>query len=141
MLLSSELIVAIMVLGPGYGYGHKPRSILRFHFCGRIVLTLPFSGQSEQRNGLIRCAGTTRIAGQKTRRRLYALRPASISIRLRQENMGSVEAVAHDKTSRSVSETEEMHRLARVGGDSSHAILDHITVCPECRAADDPTAS
>jgi hypothetical protein len=47
----------------------------------------------------------------------------------------------HDKISRSVSETEEMHRLARVGGESSHAILEHITVCPECRAADDPTAS
>src|ERR1035441_8187074 len=111
MLLSSELIVAIMVLGPGYGYGHKPRSILRFHFCGRIVLTLPFSGQSEQRNGLIRCAGTTRIAGQKTRRRLYACAQHQ-SLFDSDKRIWEAWKQLHDKISRSVSETEEMHRLA-----------------------------
>lgn len=48
----------------------------------------------------------------------------------------------NDKTNRSVSETEEMHRLAGAGGDSSHAVREHIATCPECRSKkeDDSTA-
>jgi hypothetical protein len=47
----------------------------------------------------------------------------------------------NDKTNRSASETEEIHRLAGAVLDSSHAVNEHIAVCPECRKADDQTAS
>jgi hypothetical protein len=46
----------------------------------------------------------------------------------------------NDKTYRSASETEEMHRLARLVDDSSHAIKEHIAACPECSKADEVTA-
>lgn len=47
----------------------------------------------------------------------------------------------NDKTNRSASETEEMHRPAGAVRDSSHAVNEHIAACPECRKADDSTAS
>jgi hypothetical protein len=47
----------------------------------------------------------------------------------------------NDKTTRGVAETEEMHRLARSGGDSSHAVKEHITACLECHKPNDETDS
>ena len=47
----------------------------------------------------------------------------------------------NDKTDRSVSETEEMQRLAAAYGDSSHAVKEHSATCPECSKADEVTAS
>jgi hypothetical protein len=41
----------------------------------------------------------------------------------------------NDKTNINALETEELHRLAGAGGDSSHDVLKHITDCPECRKA------
>jgi hypothetical protein len=41
----------------------------------------------------------------------------------------------NDKTTKSASETEEMHRMARVVLDSSHAIKEHVAACPECSKA------
>jgi hypothetical protein len=45
-----------------------------------------------------------------------------------------------DKTNRSASETEELHRLAEAGGDSSRAVKEHIAACAECSKADEVTA-
>jgi hypothetical protein len=45
------------------------------------------------------------------------------------------------KTNRSGSETEEIHRLAGAGGESSHAVTEHIAACPECRKETDVTDS
>jgi hypothetical protein len=47
----------------------------------------------------------------------------------------------NDKTNRSASQTDEMHRLAGAGGDSSQAVTDHIADCPECEKETDVTAS
>jgi hypothetical protein len=46
-----------------------------------------------------------------------------------------------DKSNRSASEIDEMHRLAAAGGDSSQALVNHIADCPECRKETDVTAS
>ena len=46
----------------------------------------------------------------------------------------------NDKTNRSASETEEMQRLAKALGDSSHAIKENVAACPECGKADEITA-
>ena len=46
-----------------------------------------------------------------------------------------------DKTNRSASETDEMHRLARAGRDSSHTLTKHIDDCPACCKEMDVTAS
>jgi hypothetical protein len=45
-----------------------------------------------------------------------------------------------DKKNRTASETEEMHRLAKAGGDSSQAIKEHTAACAECSKSDDITA-
>jgi hypothetical protein len=48
----------------------------------------------------------------------------------------------NDKKNRTMSETEEMHRLAKAYGDSSsHALKEHIAACPECSKADEVTAA
>ncbi len=47
----------------------------------------------------------------------------------------------NDKTNRSASQTDEMHRLAGAGGDSSQAVADHIVDCAECGKETDVTAS
>lgn len=41
----------------------------------------------------------------------------------------------------SASEIEELHRLARVGGDSKHAVTEHIASCLACRKPTDETDS
>jgi hypothetical protein len=46
----------------------------------------------------------------------------------------------NDKTNRSASETDGMHRLARAGRDSSHAVTKHIADYPECNKEMDVTA-
>jgi hypothetical protein len=45
------------------------------------------------------------------------------------------------KINRSVSETDEMYRLARAADDSSQAVTDHIADCFECGKETDVTAS
>jgi hypothetical protein len=40
-----------------------------------------------------------------------------------------------DKKNRTVSETEEMHRLAKAGEDSSRAVKEYVAACPECTKA------
>jgi hypothetical protein len=47
----------------------------------------------------------------------------------------------HDKTNRSASETDEMHRLERAADDSNQAVSDHVAYCPECQKETDVTAS
>jgi hypothetical protein len=47
----------------------------------------------------------------------------------------------NDKTNRSASETDGMHRLAGAGRDSSHAVTKHIDDCPECNKEMDVRAS
>jgi len=46
-----------------------------------------------------------------------------------------------DKTNRSASETDEMHRLAGAGRDSSHTLTKHIDDCLACSKEMDVTAS
>jgi hypothetical protein len=46
-----------------------------------------------------------------------------------------------DKTNRSASENDEMHRLAGAGRDSSHTLTKHMDDCPACSKEMDVTAS